>query len=273
MFSLHRFFVFTLSFISAMVAAKPATHPTVVIVPGAWQLDNAWDEFRAVLSRAGHNAYHVSLPSVGGTELPLTGLPEDVAAVRSVIGGLADKGDEIILLCHSSGGVVGSNAVEGYDVATRQAAGKKGGVSRIVYVSAFMLPKGQSLLGMLGGQPLPWMVVDGDRVTGDPTMMPEIGFNDLPDDQKAYWATQVTYTSAALFAAESQFEPWNNGIPGSYIFCTLDNALPYSLQQGMAEQLKLGPNPRNATVESGHCPFLSMPERLLGAFKQAIGGN
>jgi len=149
--------VLALSAVSVMAAA---TKPTVVIVPGAWQLPNAWDEFRAVLARAGHQTYHVTLPSIGGTELPLTGLPEDVAAVRSVLGGLADHGDDIILLCHSSGGVVGSNAVEGYDTVTRKAAGKKGGVSRIVYLSAFMLPKDQSLLAMLGGVPLPWMVVE-----------------------------------------------------------------------------------------------------------------
>ncbi|KAK4156622.1 Alpha/beta hydrolase fold-1 [Chaetomidium leptoderma] len=271
MFSLLcHIFVFALSAVSAM-AAHPK--PTVVIVPGSWQLPAVWDEFRAVLSRAGHQSYHVNLPSVGGTELPLTGLPEDVAAVRNVVGGLADSGDEIVLLCHSSGGVVGSNAVEGYDMAARQAAGKQGGVVRIVYLSAFMLPKDQSLLGMLGGVPLPWMVVDGDRVTGDPEMMPEIGFNDLPADKKAEWAQQVTWTSAALFAAPSQFEPWNNGIPGAYIFQTLDNALPYDLQQAMAQQLQLGPNTRTATIASGHCGFLSMPERLLGALKQVIGGN
>jgi hypothetical protein len=104
-------------------------------------------------------------------------------------------------------------------------------------------------------------------------MMPEVGFNDLPADQQAYWAQQVTWTSAALFAAPSQFEPWNNGIPGAYIFQTIDNALPYELQQGMAQQLQLGPDPRNATMESGHCGFLSMPERLLGALKQVIGSN
>ncbi len=133
--------------------------PTIVIVPGSWQLPLVWDEFRALLARAQYQSYHVNLPSVGGTTLPLTGLAEDVAAVQLAVQGFADCGDEIILLCHSSGGVVGSNAVEGYDIATRRAAGKKGGVIRVVYLSAFMLPAGQSLLGMLGGVPLPWMVV------------------------------------------------------------------------------------------------------------------
>ena len=103
--------------------------------------------------------------------------------------------------------------------------------------------------------------------------MPEVGFNDLPADEKAFWSTQVTWTSAALFAAPSQFEPWNNGIPGAYIFETLDNALPLNLQQAMAQQLQLGPQPRNATIETGHCGFLSQPGALLGALKSVINPN
>ncbi|KAH6632142.1 Alpha/Beta hydrolase protein [Chaetomium tenue] len=263
-------FILGILFASAMAAA---TKPTIVIVPGSWQLPSAWDDFRSVLTQVGHESHHVPLPSVGGTQLPLTGLPEDVAAVQQVLTGLADQGKKIILLCHSSGGVVGSNAVEGFDVAARQAAGKVGGVTRIVYLSAFMLPKDQSLLGMLGGTPLPWMIVQGDRVIGDPSMMPEIGFNDLPPQQAAYWAQQTTWTSAALFAAPSQFEPWNNGIPGAYIFQTLDNALPYNLQQAMAQQLQAGPDPRLATIETGHCGFLSKTGALLGALKDVIGEN
>lgn len=145
--------------LSLVTATAMPNKPTVVIVPGSWQLPLVWDEFRSVLEQAGHAAHHVALPSVGGTELPLTGLPEDVAAVRTVLDPLVAEGKEIVLLCHSSGGIVGSNAVEGYDVAARKAANQTGGVVRVVYVAAFMLPKGQSLIGMLGGEPLPWMVI------------------------------------------------------------------------------------------------------------------
>ncbi|KAK4249482.1 Alpha/beta hydrolase family-domain-containing protein [Corynascus novoguineensis] len=250
-------FVLALSAVPAMAAA---TKPTIVI-------------FRSVLARAGYESHHVALPSVGGTELPLTGLAEDVAAVRDVVAPLADRGDDIVLLCHSSGGVVGSNAIEGYDIAARSAEGKVGGVIRIVYLSAFVLPKGQSPLNIMGGDLLQWMEQQGDRVTGDPNLMPVVGFNDLPADKQAFWAQQVTWTSVALFAAPSQFQPWTNGIPGAYIFERLDNALPYELQQDMAEQLQIGPDPRTATIESGHCGFLSMPERLLGALKQVTKEN
>lgn len=80
--------------------------------------------------------------------------------MRNILEPLVDQGKEVVLLCHSSGGVVGSNSIEGLDVASRKAAGKSGGVVRVVFLAAFMLPKGQSLLGLLGGNPLPWMKVE-----------------------------------------------------------------------------------------------------------------
>jgi hypothetical protein len=109
------------------------------------------------------------------------------------------------------------------------------------------------------------MSFQGDRVSGDADMFPRIGFNDLPPGEQARWAKEATHTSAALFATPSSYEPWANGIPCSYIFCSEDNALPLPLQQGMVQQL--GPEPRTASLKSGHCPFLSMPIDLLRALE------
>lgn len=99
-------------------------------------------------------------------------------------------------------------------------------------------------------------------------MFPEVGFNDMAPEDQQYWATQATWTSAALFAAPSAYEPWANGIPCSYIHTALDNALPLSYQQGMVQQL--GPDPNVTTLQSGHCPFLSIPDALLAALKEVL---
>lgn len=131
--------------------------PTILIIPGAWQLAEAFHPFAATLRKAGFEAQAVALPSTGGTALPLTGLPEDIAAIRGALAPLVGAGKHVVLLTHSAGGVSGSAALRGLDVATRRAAGLAGGVARIVYMAAFMVPKGSSLMQMLGGQPLPWM--------------------------------------------------------------------------------------------------------------------
>jgi len=105
-------------------------------------------------------------------------------------------------------------------------------------------------------------------VTGHPDLFPEVGFNDLSPEQQARWGKEATHTSAALFATPSGYEPWANGIPCSYIHTEKDNALPLPYQHGMVQQL--GPEPRVATLQSGHCPHLSMPEELLKALEVVI---
>lgn len=137
-----------------------AQKPTVVIIPGAWQLPASFDTLVSQLKESNIPAEFVPLASVGGTELPLKGLPDDVAAVRNTLKRLAEEGKDVVLLCHSYGGVVGSCAVEGFDATSRAREGKTGGVVLTVYMAAFMIPKGQSLLGVLGGAPLPWMKIE-----------------------------------------------------------------------------------------------------------------
>lgn len=134
-----------------------APKPTVVIVPGAWQLPTGYAPFADLLRQSGFGAEVVDKPSTGGTELPLAGLPEDIAAVRGVVQPLVDAGKEVVLLTHSAGGVSGSGAVKGLDVRARKQAGLPGGVTRVVYMAAFMIAKGTSMLDLLGGEPLPWM--------------------------------------------------------------------------------------------------------------------
>lgn len=136
------------------------TKPTIVIVPGAWQLISVFAPFADLLRSKGFAVEVVDMPSVGGTQLPLTGLPEDIAAVREVVQPLVEAGREIVLLTHSAGGVSGGGAVKGLDAKTRREAGLPGGVTRVIYMAAFMVPKGSSLLEMLGGKPAPWMVVE-----------------------------------------------------------------------------------------------------------------
>ena len=135
--------------------------PTIVIVHGAWQLAVGYEAFAEKLKALGYPTEVVPLPSVGGTETPLQGLPEDTAAVRKALTKLVHDGLEVLLLCHSYGGVVGSCAVEGFDFGSRKKEGKSGGVIMTVYMSAFMIRKGETLLDMLGN-PLPWMHIKVD---------------------------------------------------------------------------------------------------------------
>ncbi|CAG9988236.1 unnamed protein product [Clonostachys byssicola] len=234
-----------------------SSKPTIVIVPGAWQMPAVWTSFQKKLNGAGYPTEYIKLKTVGGEELPLAGLEDDIAEVRSVLDKLSSAGKRAVLLCHSYGGIVGSNSVEGSNA-----------VDGMIFLAAFLLPKNKSLKDMLGGNPLPWMIMQEDCVVGNPDLMNEIMFNDLDPEEQTKWAKEMTHTSAQPFAIPSTYEPWANGIPCSYIACSNDNGLPYPLQQQLWEQL--GSKPKVVTLEAGHCPFLSAPDELLAAINEVV---
>lgn len=124
---------------------------TVVLVPGAWHQPSCMRQLQDELTSRGINATTVAHPSIGNTSPPLKTMVDDRASLHAVIEELADKGHYVTVVAHSYGGAVASGAAEGLGVAERRAAGKAGGIVMIVYLVAFVVPKGQTLLGYFGG--------------------------------------------------------------------------------------------------------------------------
>lgn len=102
-------------------------------------------------------------------------------------------------------------------------------------------------------------------MVGDAAALPQVAFNDLPAEDQARWAKEMTHTSIRLFASPSGYEPWANSVACKYIFCTQDNALPFPIQQQMAGQL--GPDAATVTLDASHCPHLSIPDKVVEAIK------
>jgi hypothetical protein len=97
----------------------------------------------------------VHLASVGA-EPPLKDMTEDVKAIRSVISSEVEQEHDVVVVVHSYGGVPGCEAIEGFTKADQEGKGKKGGVVKLLFICAFALPSGTSLMDALGGTPLPW---------------------------------------------------------------------------------------------------------------------
>ncbi|KAH7010633.1 Alpha/beta hydrolase fold-1 [Microdochium trichocladiopsis] len=212
--------------------------PVIVIVPGAWLKPVCHDAFVHELNTLGFGAFCVSLPTVGSARDPPPDLHDDIAAVQQALRSLANEGRKALVVAHSSGGLISSNAVAGQD-----------NVVGLIYLAAFLVRKGESLMDLLGGQPLPWMDVQGEKVFGKPSLV-----------------ASMTHTALSLFTQASNYEPWATGLtPCAYIYCEDDNALPIGHQKHMASLL--GSNLHTTTLKAGHCPFLSMPAVLAEAVK------
>lgn len=115
--------------------------PIVVLVHGAWHVPASYSKFVAALRSAGYTVVVPQLPSTNDTNAGEGELTTDTAQVRSCVEGLVQVGQTVIAVLHSYGGHVGTNALYGLSVEGRSRQGLTGGISKLIYVSAFILPE------------------------------------------------------------------------------------------------------------------------------------
>lgn len=101
----------------------------------------------------------VTYPSVGAEPATL-GLQDDAQALHDALDGLINQAKDVVLVVHSYGGLVGSSAAKGLGQKQRAEEGKAGGIIMLVYLAAFVLPMGNSILDALGGQYPPWWRIE-----------------------------------------------------------------------------------------------------------------
>lgn len=133
--------------------------PAIVLVHGAWHLPSHQAMMREKLTERGFVVIQPRNASVGQVaEIKGKTHLDDVAAIRESMESPLNDGKEILVVCHSYGGIPGSAAVEGYQLHERRDRGLKGGVKDIVYVASFALPaRGLSLRTAIGGTYGPFM--------------------------------------------------------------------------------------------------------------------
>ena len=121
--------------------------PALVFVPGAWHSPDAYQDVISLLSIFNYESHKVFLPSVGVTP-GISSFQPDVDALRGKISELVEQGKDVIVILHSYGGMVGTEAVtEELTKKVREANGKQGGVVRLLYIMAYALPVGSSVQG------------------------------------------------------------------------------------------------------------------------------
>ena len=134
--------------------------PTIVIIHGSWHqpahYQRLCDQFRS----AGYEALCPLLPSFDAPAADV-GIKEDSSTIQRVIEDLMRQGKEILVLGHSYGGIIMSEAlIPAYDLRARSLAGLKGGVIGLTFICAFLLLPGQSLCTALGGAMPPFIRQD-----------------------------------------------------------------------------------------------------------------
>lgn len=227
------------------------TDHTVILVHGAWHGSWCWDLFQPELRRHGMESIAVDLTSHGREASAVGDLRSDAELVRSLAEGVDGP---VVLLGHSYGGIVVTEAAEGLE-----------NVSQLVYLAAFVAEVGESVKTLTGGGNAPFISASADGLLSVIEGWGRRLFYTDCDEDVAVWAeNQLQPQSAATFGQPATAASYRT-IPSSYVLCTEDHAIPPALQRHMARVVD-----EVVELRSGHSPFLSQPDHLANFLRHHL---
>ena len=116
--------------------------PTIIFVPGFWEGPEPFEGVSRLLADTGFQTMTCTLPSTGTTSPGNPGMHDDIAAIRSSAEAVIAEGTDVVMVLHSGGGFLGSNAMKGLSAKARSEQGLKGGVLGIVFLTGAVFPEG-----------------------------------------------------------------------------------------------------------------------------------
>ena len=231
-----------------------------MFIHGAFSRDGAWwwAPTAALLARSGLTSTAVALPSCGETGIAPTGagpgLDKDAAATTALL----VEGEPTIVVAHSYGGIVASEA------------GEHPAVRGLVYISSFLPAVGDSLATLSSGATDPVPVIphaDGsvsvnadDRAAFDARFLHDVANPDLVRGAHDRLCAQ----SSVVFGAETITAAWNR-VPSTYLVCAEDRSTDPDLQRAHAA--------RATTIRelaAAHFPMLSRPDLVAACIKETV---
>jgi hypothetical protein len=226
--------------------------PTILLVHGAWHGAWAWDLLRGELERRGWMVSTFDLRSAHAPDRASVRLADDVAAVDAAVRAIDGP---VAIVAHSYGGVPVTQAA----MATS--------VVQVIYVAAFALDIGESLLGSIGGVAPSWWHIDRGVVTlgEDRTAIAARFYTDL-DAVAAFAAVErLTPQSLAPLTEPITRAAWRSK-PTSYVVA--EGELPERVRAQSAMAARAGS--RVFRLPTSHSPFLSRPGELADVIEASL---
>lgn len=224
-----------------------------LLVHGSWHGAWCWSRVAPRLEAVGQRAVALDLPAHGADRRPAWRVTFGTY-VQSVQAAAAACGAPVIVVGHSMGGMVITQAV----------ANAPELFSAMIYLCAFVPIPGESVFS-LGRQDRESLV--SESVTLRPTavrMRKEraraVFYSDCTPEDAEWAASQLC--PEPLFPQFGRLRARHPiDLPRAYVECTQDRALSISWQRAMASRASIG---SVVTMNSGHSPFLSAPDQLVG---------
>lgn len=245
--------VIATALLSGMALAQPGK-PTIVLVHGAFADSSSWNGVIAILQKDGYRTIAVANP--------LRSVSYDARLVSDVVASITGA---VVLVGHSYGGQVISNATKGHD-----------DVKSLVYVAAFAPDIGEAaadLAGKFPGGSLGEALAPAVKLTGggvdlyiDQAKFRDQFAYDVPAEATALMAAgQRPITSAAL--TEKSGEPAWKSLPSYFVYGDGDKNIPAQALGFMAERAG---SRRTVVIEGGsHVVMVSQPKAVADLIAEA----
>ena len=232
----------------------------VVLVHGAWHGAWCFAALQAALDERGVASFAIDLPGHGASTLPLGDLHGDAAHVAAT---LAAIGGRTVLVGHSYGGAV-----------ITEAAHLHPDVDHLVYLCAFALDEGESVMGFLAAQPRAAVALsfavrpgaDGSTVL-DPELAPAALYGDCPPSVVAAALARLSPQPTATMTQPVTGSP-RQRVPSTYVCCGRDEAVHPDHQATMAARCT-----EVVELDCDHSPFLSQVDAVADLLARLAAGD
>jgi pimeloyl-ACP methyl ester carboxylesterase len=237
---------------SAHTRSGGTPKPTIVLIHGSFADASGWNGVAARLIRDG---YPVIAPAN-----PLRGVTADSAYVASI---LATLPGPLVVVAHSYGGIVSTNAATG-----------NANVKALVYVAAFVPDQGEPLVALQTRYPgskldesaLDFRPYGSGQLDGyiKKDVFHDVFAGDLPKSTTdLMWASQRP-TDLATLQEPSGAPAWKT-TPSYYLVARKDNVIPPAAQRFMAQRA----GARVSEVNASHVAMISQPAATAELIKRA----
>jgi pimeloyl-ACP methyl ester carboxylesterase len=252
-------------------------NPTLVFVPGSWHGPEVWSKLTTQLRALGYNRVAVDLLTTQSN--PDASISDDVKAVQQAIEAEIREGQNVVVVVHSYGGVVGPSAIKGHtrpkqidSSLSEENTPSSGHVIGLVMMATGFMPTGVGFLKALGGSPPPFWKLDQERGLAILTVDPrELLYNDMPREEGEKWVSKLRDQSLKAFTNGTDvYSGWMD-VPVWFLATLQDRGLPIEAQRMTVQMAKdAGADVTAREIDAGHSPMLSKPEETAQFIVEAL---
>jgi len=230
-----------------------------ILISGAWHGAWCWERVAALLEAKGHRVQAPDLRGMGADRTPLAAVSfQDWATAVARVA--RASGEPVVLVGHSRGGIVVSQAAELAPEA----------IHTSVYLAAALVPDGLRMADVFATARTDPAVAAGVRLRADgvstdldPALLPTHFYNTTPPELLARAISRLTPEPVFSNAAVMQLSPEKFGrVRRAYVECLQNRCVPIELQRKMQDAL---PCQHVGVLDTDHSPFYSAPEALAEA--------